>query len=82
MLTSIKIQIDNAIADKTPYSKYYLSYLMRLQDELIANETYKVLRYSYNTVKDANQSTQSAYNKLNQLLGDLYNEHKFNNIER
>ena len=71
MLTSIKFQLDAAKLDRTPYSEYYLNYLMQLQDELISNETYKVLRYSYNTIKEANQSAQSAYDKLNRILGDL-----------
>lgn len=71
MLTSIKFQIDAAKLDRTPYSQYYLSYLMQLQDKLIANETYKVLKYSYDTIKEANQSAQSAYDKLDQILGDL-----------
>lgn len=71
MLNYIKFQIDAAKLDRTSYSEYYLSYLMQLQDELIANETYKVLKYSYDTVKEANQSARSAYNRLNQILGDL-----------
>lgn len=71
MLTSIKFQLEAAKLDRTSYSEYYLDYLMQLQDELIANETYKVLRYSYNTIKEANQSAQSAYDKLNRILGDL-----------
>lgn len=71
MLTSIKFQLEAAKLDRTSYSEYYLNYLMQLQDKLIANETYKVLRYSYNTIKEANQSAQSAYDKLNRILGDL-----------
>lgn len=71
MLTYTKFQIDAAKLDRTSYSEYYLNYLMQLQDKLIANETYKVLKYSYNTVKEANQSAQSAYDRLNQILGDL-----------